>query len=123
MVIFKFIKVVTYAHSYNYVANNMIVKLNWNYLIPKLDGTPDTTSQKWKAAAAAAAAVVAAVDNNWRLKRPATKASMVAWQRAMTKADGRKQRNNQPMTGESKAGVGGGGDGNSNGSGSGGSGR
>jgi hypothetical protein len=37
----------------------------------------------------------------------------------MTKADARKQRNNQPMTGESKAGVGGGGNGNSDGSGGG----
>jgi hypothetical protein len=41
----------------------------------------------------------------------------------MTKADGRKQRNNQPMIGESKAGVGGGGDGDSNGSGGGGGGK
>ncbi len=41
----------------------------------------------------------------------------------MTKADGRKQHNNQPMTGESKAGVGGGGDGDSNGRGGGGGGR
>ncbi len=40
----------------------------------------------------------------------------------MTKADGRKQCNNQPMMGESKAGVGGGGDGDSDGSGSGGGG-
>ncbi len=78
MVILKFIKVVTYAHSYNYVANNIIVKLNWNYLIPKLDGTPDTTSQKRRAAAAAASAAVVVVDNNWRLKRPATKALTVA---------------------------------------------
>jgi hypothetical protein len=38
----------------------------------------------------------------------------------MTKADGRKQRNNQQMTVESKAGIGGEGDGNSNCSGSGG---
>jgi hypothetical protein len=37
----------------------------------------------------------------------------------MTKAYGRKQCNNQPMTGESKAGVGGGSNGNSNGSGGG----
>jgi hypothetical protein len=43
--------------------------------------------------------------------------------RAMTKADGRKQFNNQPMTGVSKAGVVGGGDGDSNGSGGGGGGR
>ncbi len=71
---------------------------------------------------AAAAAAVAAVDDNWQLKRPATKASTVALQRAMTKADGRKQRNNQPMMGESKTGVGGGSDGDSNGSGSGGGG-
>jgi hypothetical protein len=41
----------------------------------------------------------------------------------MTKADGRKQRNNQPMTGESKVGVGGGGDGHSNGSSGGGGGQ
>jgi hypothetical protein len=123
MVILKFIKVVTYAHSYNYVTNNIIVKLNWNYLIPKLDGTPDTTSQKRRSAAAAAAAAVAAVDDNWQLKRPAIKALTVAWQHAMTKADGRKQCNNQPMTGKSKAGIGGGGDGDSNGSGGGGSGR
>jgi hypothetical protein len=41
----------------------------------------------------------------------------------MTKVDGRKQRNNQPMTGESKAGLGGGSDGDSNGSGSGGGGQ
>ncbi len=34
----------------------------------------------------------------------------------MTKADGRKQFNNQPMMGESKAGVGGGSNGDSNGS-------
>jgi hypothetical protein len=74
----NFIKVVTYAHSYNYAANNITVKLNQNYLIPKLDGTPDTTSQKHRAAAAAAAAAVAAVDNNWRLKRPATKELTVA---------------------------------------------
>jgi hypothetical protein len=77
-VILKFIKVVTYAHSYNYVANNIIVKLNSNYLIPKLDGTPDTTSQKPRAAAAAAVAVVVAVDNSWRLQPPATKALTVA---------------------------------------------
>ncbi len=75
-VILKFIKLVTYAHSYNYVANNIIVKLNCIYLIPKLDVTPDTTSQKQRAAAAAA--VVAVVDNNWQLKRPATKAVTVA---------------------------------------------
>jgi hypothetical protein len=37
----------------------------------------------------------------------------------MTKADGRKQCNNQSMMGESKADVGGGGDGDSNGSGGG----
>jgi hypothetical protein len=37
----------------------------------------------------------------------------------MTKADGAKQRNNQPTTGEAKAGGGGGGDGNRDGSGSG----
>jgi hypothetical protein len=41
----------------------------------------------------------------------------------MTKTDGRKQCNNQPMTGESKAGIGGGSDGNSNGSGGGGGGQ
>ncbi len=67
-VILKFIKIVTYAHSYNYVTNNIIVKLNCNYLIPKLDGTPDTTSQKSRAAAAEAAAAVAGVDNNRQLK-------------------------------------------------------
>ncbi len=88
-----------------------------------MDGTPDTTSQKRRVAVAAAAAAVAAVDNNWRLKRLATKALTVTWQRAMTKADGRKQCNNQPMMGESKTGIGGGSNGNSNGSGSGGGGR
>ncbi len=118
-VILKFIKVVTYAHSYNYVANNITIKLNWNYLIPKLDGTPDTNSQKCRAAAAA----VVALDDNWRLKQPATKASTAAWRHAMTKADDRKQCNNQPMTGESKAGIGGGSDGNSNGSSTGGGGQ
>ncbi len=41
----------------------------------------------------------------------------------MTKVDSRKQRNNQPMMGESKAGIGGGGDGDSNGSSGGGGGR
>jgi hypothetical protein len=41
----------------------------------------------------------------------------------MTKVDGRKQNNNQPMMGESKAGIGGGGNGDSNGSGSGGGGQ
>jgi hypothetical protein len=41
----------------------------------------------------------------------------------MTKADSRKQRNNQPMTGAVKAGIGGGDNGNSNGSGSSGSGQ
>jgi hypothetical protein len=121
-VILKFIKVVTYAHSYNYVANNIIIKLNWNYLTPELDGTPDTTSQKRRVAAAAAAVAVVAVDDNWRLKRPATKALTVAWQHAMTKVDGRKQRNNQPMTGELMAGIGGEGNGDSNSSGGGGSG-
>jgi hypothetical protein len=40
----------------------------------------------------------------------------------MTKADGRKQRNIQPMMGESKGGIGGGGDGDSNGSSGGGGG-
>jgi hypothetical protein len=40
--------------------------------------------------AAAAAAAVAAVDYDWRRKRPATRALTVAWQRAMTKVDGRK---------------------------------
>ncbi len=40
----KFIKVVTYAHSYNHVANNVRrLKLNWNHLIPKLDETPEYT--------------------------------------------------------------------------------
>jgi hypothetical protein len=38
----------------------------------------------------------------------------------MTKADGGKQRNNQPTMGEAKAGGGGGRNGDSNGSGSGG---
>ena len=84
MVILNFIKVITYAHSYNSVANNIIVKLNSYYLIPKLDGTSDTTSPKHRAAAAAAAAAVVAVDDNWRLKRSATKALTVACQRAMT---------------------------------------
>jgi hypothetical protein len=41
----------------------------------------------------------------------------------MTKANGRKQRNNQPTMGAIKVGVGGGGDGNSNGSDGGGGGR
>jgi hypothetical protein len=41
----------------------------------------------------------------------------------MMKADGRKQCNNQPMTGAVKAGIGGGGNGNSNGSGGGGGGQ
>jgi hypothetical protein len=41
----------------------------------------------------------------------------------MTKMDGRKQCSNQPMMGESKAGVGGGGNGDSNGSDSGSSGQ
>jgi hypothetical protein len=40
----------------------------------------------------------------------------------MTKADGRKQRNNQLMTEESKVGIDGGGNGNSNGSSGGGGG-
>jgi hypothetical protein len=39
----------------------------------------------------------------------------------MIKMDGRKQCNNKPMIGETKAGVGGGGNGDSNGSGGGGS--
>ncbi len=56
-------------------------------------------------------------------KWPATRASMVACRCAMTNADGRKQRNNQPTTGAVNAGVGGGGDGNSDGSGGGGGGR
>jgi hypothetical protein len=73
--------------------------------------------------AAAAAAAVAAVDNNWQRKRPATRALTVAWQHAMTKADGGKQCNNQPMMGEAKASGGGGGDGDSDGSGGGGGGR
>ncbi len=66
-----------------------------------------------------------AVDDNWRLKRLATKSLTVTRQHAMTKGDGRKQHNDQPMTGESKskAGIGGGGNGNSNGSGGGGSGQ
>ncbi len=72
--------------------------------------------------AAAAVVAVAAVDDDWQQKQPATRVPMVAW-RAMTKADGRKQCNNQPTTGESKAGIGGGGDGNSNGSGGGGGGQ
>jgi hypothetical protein len=41
----------------------------------------------------------------------------------MTKADGRKQCNNQPIMGESKAGVGGSGDGDTNSSGGGSGGR
>jgi hypothetical protein len=41
----------------------------------------------------------------------------------MTKADGIKQHNNQPMTGEAKAGSGGGSDGDSNGSDGGGGGQ
>ncbi len=73
--------------------------------------------------AAAAAAAVAAVDNNWWQKRPATRPSTVSWRRAMMKAYGRKQCNNQPMMGESKAGIGGRGNGNSNGSSGGGGGQ
>ncbi len=71
--------------------------------------------------AAAAAAVQVAVDDDLRQKRPAKRALSVARQCAMTKVDGIKQRNNQPMMGETKAGVGGGGNGDSNGSGGGGS--
>jgi hypothetical protein len=66
--------------------------------------------------AAAAAVAVVALEDNWRQKRLATRALMVAWRRAMTKADGRKQCNNQPMTRAVKAGVDGGGNGDSNGS-------
>jgi hypothetical protein len=66
--------------------------------------------------AAAAVAAQVAVDNDWRQKRAAKRTLLVAWQCAMTKADGRKQCNNEPMTGERKAGIGGGGNGNSNGS-------
>jgi hypothetical protein len=73
--------------------------------------------------AAASAAAVAAVDDHWHQKWPAMRALTVAWRRATTKADGRKQRNNQPTTGAVKAGVGGGGNGNSNGSVGGGGGR
>ncbi len=58
------------------------------------------------------------MDDNRRLKRPAKEALT-----AMTKEDGRKQCNNQPMTGESKASVGGGGNGDRGGSGNGGGGR
>ncbi len=63
------------------------------------------------------------MDDNWRQKWPAMRASTVAWRRAMTNADGRKQRNNQPTTEAAKMGVGGGGDGDSDGSGGGGGGR
>ena len=59
------------------------------------------------AAAAAAVAAVSAVENDWRQKRLATRASMVACQHGMTKADGGKQRNNQPTKGSAKAGGGG----------------
>ena len=44
--------------------------------------------------AAAAAMAVVAMDDNWRQKRLATRASMVASQHAMTKADNGQQRNN-----------------------------
>jgi hypothetical protein len=48
--------------------------------------------------AAAAAATVAAVDDDrWR-KLPAMRASTVACRGVLTKADGKKQRNNQPTT-------------------------
>jgi hypothetical protein len=73
--------------------------------------------------AAAAAPVVAVSDEDWRQKRPAMRELMVACWHAMTKVDGGKLRNNQPTTGEAKAGGGGGGNGNSDGSGCGGSGR
>ncbi len=73
--------------------------------------------------AAAEAVAVAAVDDDWRQKRPATRASAVALWRAMTKADIRKQHNNQPTTGAVKADVGGGGNGISDGSGGGGGGQ
>jgi hypothetical protein len=66
---------------------------------------------------------VGAVDDDWWRKRPATRALTVAWWRAMTKDDSGKQRNNQPMTGEAKAGGGGGGDGDSDGSDGGGGGQ
>jgi hypothetical protein len=72
--------------------------------------------------AAATAAAVVAVDDNWQQKWPETRASTVAWQHAMTKADGRKQRNNQPMMGAVKADIGGGSNGNRDGSNGGGGG-
>ncbi len=59
------------------------------------------------AAAAAAVAAVSAVDDNWRQKWLAMRASMVAWQHVMTKADSGKQHNNQPTKGSAKAGGGG----------------
>ncbi len=66
--------------------------------------------------AAAAVAAVAVVDNNWRQKRPATRALRVAQWHAMAKANSGQQRINQPTMGAAKMGSGGGGDGNSNGS-------
>jgi hypothetical protein len=59
------------------------------------------------AAAAAALAAMVTMDNDWRQKRPATRAVTVPWKHAMTKADGGKQRNNQPTKGSAKAGGGG----------------
>jgi hypothetical protein len=71
--------------------------------------------------AAAAAAAQVAGDNDWQQKQPAKRALLVAWQCAMKKVDGRKQCNNQPMMGETKAGIGRGGNGDSDDSGGGGS--
>ena len=68
------------------------------------------------AVGAAAVVVVAAVDDRQR-KRPATRASTVAWRHVMTKVDGRQQCNNQPTKGSAKAGGGGGSNSNSNRSG------
>ena len=47
------------------------------------------------AAAVAAVATVAAVEDNYRQKRPATRAMTVTWRHAMTKSDGGQQCNNQ----------------------------
>jgi hypothetical protein len=54
--------------------------------------------------AAAAAMVVVAIDDDWRQKRPATRASTVALRCAMTKADGRQQRKQPTNDGNSKGG-------------------
>ena len=48
---------------------------------------------------AAVVAAVAVVEDNYRQKRLATRASTVACRHAMTKSDGIQQRNNQPTNG------------------------